>query len=64
MRGIVFDIQTMATPAPRQDSSTDAIRFVYEAIVKCTTTKKRENKSKTKQQIKTTKTITVFWNRC
>jgi hypothetical protein len=46
MRGIVFDIQTMATPAPRQDSSTDAIRYVYEAIVKCTTTKKEKTKAK------------------
>jgi hypothetical protein len=36
MRGNVFNIQTMATPAPRQDSSTDYI-FPADAFVMLTT---------------------------
>jgi hypothetical protein len=74
MRGSVSNIQTMATPAPRQDSSTDYI-LPADAFVMFTTPlwnalrqqqKQKENKTKikTKQNIKTTKTITVFWNRC
>ena len=57
MRGSAFDIQTMATPASRQDSSTDYISpvdaFVMHYVKKKATTKK------TKQN-KTTKTIAVF----
>ena len=58
MRGNVFNIQTMATPAPRQDSSTDYI-FPADAFVMLTTPlwnalqqqqkTKQKNKKKAKQ---------------
>jgi hypothetical protein len=58
MRGSVFNIQTMAIPAPRQDSSTDYI-FPAHALVMFTTQlwkalRQQKNKTKKEQQNKTT----------
>jgi hypothetical protein len=58
MRGSVFNIQTMAIPAPRQDSSTDYI-FPADALVMFTTQlwnalRQQKNKTKKEQQNKTT----------
>ena len=52
MRGSAFDIQTMATPASRQDSSTDYISpvdaFVMHYVKKKATTKKNKTKQNNK----------------
>ena len=59
MRGNVFNIQTMATPAPRQDSSTDYI-FPADAFVMLTTplwnALQQQQKTKQKKNQKQNKT--------